>query len=188
MPYPSQITAERIVEVAHEMIERDGVEKLSLSKLADKLGVRAPSLYRYFRNKESLLQAVNLLTLQQLFADIDVALADNTDGAEERLFSVAQTLRRFAHAHPHTYSSAMTAQVSVTRSDENLLVQMILPIQAIVAEVSGPEHSLSALRGLFALAHGFSMLELHNQLQRGGDLDAAFADSVAGYLRGWRSN
>ena len=188
MPYPSQITAEQIVQVAHAIVERDGVEKLSLSKLAEELGVRAPSLYRYFASKESLLQAVNLLTLQQLFADMDDALADSMGDASRRLLDVAQTLRRFAHAHPHAYVSAMTAQVRVTRPDEGVLVQMVLPIQAIMAELCGPDQSLAALRGLFALAHGFSLLELHGQLQRGGDLDAAFAGSVAAFLRGWRGD
>jgi hypothetical protein len=81
----------------------------------------------------------------------------------------------------------MTAQVNVTRLDENLLVKMILPIQAIVAKLSGPDNSPSTLRGLLALVHGFSMLELHNQLQRGRDLDATFADSVAACLEGWRT-
>ena len=147
----------------------------------------SPSLYRYFRRKNALLQAVNLLTLQQLFAEIDGALQANTGGPAERLLAVAQTLRGFAHAHPHTYVSTMTAQVSVTRPDEDLLVQMALPIQAVMAQISGPDRSLSALRGLLALAHGFSMLELHNQLQRGGDLDAAFADFVVADLNGWPS-
>ncbi len=186
MPYPSQVTHEQIVEVAHAMVETGGSDSLSLARLAEELGVRAPSLYRYFRNKEALLQAINLRTLHALFAGIDRALADNQDDPTLRLMDVANALRSFAHAHPHAYVAAMTAQVNVTRPDENLLVQMVLPIQAVMAALTGAERSLNALRGLLALVHGFVMLELHNQLQRGGDLDDAFADSVGAYLSGLR--
>ena len=76
MPYPSQINADSIVAAACEIIERDGVEALSLGKLAEALGVRAPSLYRYFENKAALIQAVNLRTLQALFVAFDEALSD----------------------------------------------------------------------------------------------------------------
>ena len=39
MPYPSQTNADSIVAAACEIIERDGVEALSLGKLAAALGV-----------------------------------------------------------------------------------------------------------------------------------------------------
>ena len=186
MPYPSQIDADSIVAAACEIIERDGVEALSLGKLAEALGVRAPSLYRYFENKAALLQAVNLRTLEALFVAFDEALSGGGLDPIGRLRSVAQAFRAFAHRHPRRYVLAMTAEVAVTRPDENLLVEMILPIQAIMAELTGEAASLSALRGFLALVHGFVMLEIHGQLQRGGDLDAAFDDSLHAYLTGWQ--
>ncbi len=47
------------------------------------------------------------------------------------------------------------------------------------------ERSLTALRSLLALAQGFVTLELGGQLRRGGDLDAAYAESVRVLLDGW---
>ena len=187
MPYPSQIDADSIVAAACEIIERDGVEALSLGKLAEALGVRAPSLYRYFENKAALIQAVNLRTLEALFVAFDEALSDVSARPADRLRSVAHAFRSFAHQHPRRYVLAMTAEVAVTRPDENLLVEMILPIQAIMAELTGQAASLAALRGFLALVHGFAMLEVHQQLQRGGDLDAAFDDSLRAYIAGWQS-
>ena len=66
-------------------------------------------------------------------------------------------------------------------------MQMVLPIQAVMAEISGQERSLAALRGALALVHGFVMLELTNQLRRGGSLEEAFTESAAAYLRGWQN-
>jgi len=48
----------------------------------------------------------------------------------------------------------------------------------------GEEAALPALRGGWALVHGFVMLEISGQFRRGGDLDAAFAHAVAAYIRG----
>ena len=186
MPYPSQIDPDRIVAVACEIIEGEGVDALSLGKLAEALGVKAPSLYRYFKNKAALLQAVNLRTLEAMFAAFDEALAGAPATPSARLRAVAHAFRHFAHEQPRRYVLAMTAEVALTRPDENLLVEMILPIQAVMAEVTGDAASLNALRGFLALIHGYAMLEVHQQLQRGGDLDAAFDDSLNAYIAGWQ--
>ncbi len=184
MPYPSQISAEVVLETAIAMLELDDAEALSLGKLAKALGVKTPSLYRYYDGKAALLRAVNLRTLEQLFAAFNAAMEAAPDDPVEHLLAVAQTLRTFALSHPHLYGAAMTAQVGVTRPDEDLLVQMILPLQATITRLTGNETSLTALRGLLALIHGFVMLEIHEQLQRGGNLDADYAGAVRVYLGG----
>ena len=103
---------------------------------------------------------------------------------EPRFIAVAHALRRYAHANPQLYMLAFTTPDE--RPDENLLVQMVLPFQAMIAAIAGQENSLAALRGALALIHGFVMLELNRQLQRGGDLDAAFEQSLIAFLAGWR--
>jgi len=60
-------------------------------------------------------------------------------------------------------------------------------VQEIMAKITDQEQSLPTLRGALALVHGFVMLELKDQLQRGGDLTWAFDASVNAYLRGWKS-
>ena len=186
MPYPSQIDRETIVRTAIEMIEEDGAAALTLGKLAKALGVRTLSLYRYVDSRAALLQEVNQRTLQQLFADFDRTLSSAPAGPAERLAAVASAQRGYAQRHSNLYVQAMIAEPTITRPDEDLLVQMVLPLQAIMADISGGPASLTALRGFLALIHGFIMLEVHEQLQRGGNLDEAFAGSVAAYLAGWR--
>ncbi|MCA9902121.1 MAG: helix-turn-helix transcriptional regulator, partial [Anaerolineales bacterium] len=60
MPYPSQVNRETIVAQAWQLIEAEGADNLSLSKLAEQLGIKAPSLYRHVGSKAGLLQAINL--------------------------------------------------------------------------------------------------------------------------------
>ena len=54
-----------------------------------------------------------------------------------------------------------------------------------MAQITGEAQSLAALRGALALVHGFVMLELKGQLEREGDVGAAFAAAVQAYLQGW---
>jgi AcrR family transcriptional regulator len=187
MPYPSQVDRQQIVVAAREIIAAQGIEALTLGRLAADLGVKAPSLYRYVANKTALLQAVNLDTLNRLFTVLDEAQQTALANPQARLRAVAAAYRGFAHANPHTYRLAMATSDDELRPDEDLLVQMIQPIQRLTAELVGQVRSLTALRGLLALMHGFVMLELNRQLRRGGDLNLAFQDSVSAYLVGVQS-
>lgn len=185
MPYPSQVDYDTLIATAAQLIEAEGADALSLSKLAGEFGVRAPSLYRHVANKAALLTAVNLHTLRRLFTEFDAALAAEDGNATAQLLAIADALRDFAHANPRAYVMAMTAPPGEGRPDEEILLNLVLPIQTRMAALVGEEASLPALRGLLALVHGFIMLEVHEQLQRGGDLDDAFQRALSAYLNGW---
>jgi AcrR family transcriptional regulator len=185
MPYPTQINRDQIIQQAAQMVTDAGAEALSLHKLAAALGVKAPSLYRYVGGKADLLKAVNLLTLQQLFAAMETAQATAPTEPTARMLALLVAYREFAHTQPRLYFLAFSDN-DTYRPDEDVLVQMVLPIQAVMAKISGQESSLAALRGALALAHGFVMLELTDQLRRGGSLEDAFIQSAEAYLRGWQ--
>lgn len=185
MPYPTQINSERIVEKAREMVEGEGAEQVSLHKLAAALGVKAPSLYRYFASKNDLLRALNLQTARQMVTAMEQAATTGGD-ARVQLLAMAKACRDFGHAYPMTYSLVFTNANPELRPDDELLEALAIPIQQVMAEISGEAHSLAALRGIWALIHGFILFELNGQLRRGGDLEAAFVQSVEAYLNGWR--
>jgi AcrR family transcriptional regulator len=64
-----RLTRERVAAVALELVDSDGLDRLSMRRLADALGVGTMTLYGYFRSKGELLDAV-----------VDAAV---TDGAAE---------------------------------------------------------------------------------------------------------
>ena len=49
------LSRERVVATALELLDEEGLAKLSMRRLGERLGVRAMSLYRYVANKEELL-------------------------------------------------------------------------------------------------------------------------------------
>jgi AcrR family transcriptional regulator len=185
-PFPSRISLQHIVDEAITLIEAEGTEKLSVNTLAQRLGVKTPSLYRYVSSKADLLRAVNQATSRDLIAALHAPLAAPAD-PETQIMQVCHAYRAFAHRRPITYGLLFTNTIPELRPDPDEQESGALPLQALVAEITGQPHSLPALRGLWALLHGFIVLELAGQFQRGGDLDAAFIASVRAYLRGWRT-
>lgn len=57
-PRQALLTRERIVAAAAELIDEAGLDALSTRRLADRLGVRGPSLYNHFATKDEILDAV----------------------------------------------------------------------------------------------------------------------------------
>jgi AcrR family transcriptional regulator len=51
----NSLTRERIADTALELVDREGVEALTMRRLASELGVGTMTLYGYFRDKDELL-------------------------------------------------------------------------------------------------------------------------------------
>src|SRR5258708_13887336 len=103
-PYPSQIDQTAILDKARELLEAEGIDQLSLGKLADALHVKAPSLYRYFASKTVLLQAINTTTITDLISTIHASVESAPADSRLRITEMAVTYRAYAHAHPAAYS------------------------------------------------------------------------------------
>jgi AcrR family transcriptional regulator len=78
-------TRTRILEVAWELAQRDGLAALSLHAIAEQVGMRAPSLYTYFPSKHAIYDAMYADGAHQLAT----TLAGRRAGTDAR-----QTLRR----------------------------------------------------------------------------------------------
>ncbi|BCJ54111.1 TetR family transcriptional regulator [Actinoplanes sp. NBRC 14428] len=57
-PRHAVLTRQRIVEVAGALVDAEGLEALSVRRLATELGVAGPSLYNHFPTKNEILDAV----------------------------------------------------------------------------------------------------------------------------------
>lgn len=186
-PYPAQVNREAIVDQARDIIETEGLERLTLQHLATALGIQAPSLYRHVGSKNELLRAVNEITTQRLI-DTVLAAASGHTSPHQRVLEMANAYRDFAKAFPETYSLAFSAGSPDIRPDPATRSAMAQPVEALLAEVSGATDSMTAIRSLLALLHGFVTLEMSGQFDRGGDLTAAFQHSVESLVRGWATD
>lgn len=91
------LTRTAVVEAAVELVERHGLEALTVRALGEQLGVAGMAIYRHFRDKDELTEAV----ANALIASIEVAdLATAGDDWEAQLRAYMRRLYDFFCAHP----------------------------------------------------------------------------------------
>jgi AcrR family transcriptional regulator len=93
------------LEAGLRLVDRDGLESLSMRKLAQELGVDPMSLYNHVENKDALLDGLVELLWEE------VALPGDDTGWEDMLRSIAGSLRGLARVHPHAHSLLLSRQV-----------------------------------------------------------------------------
>jgi AcrR family transcriptional regulator len=75
-PNDSDRTRDQIVDMAIAVVDREGMEGVSVRRLASELGIRGPTLYHYYANKGALLDAVRARLVAELWAEVERRLAD----------------------------------------------------------------------------------------------------------------
>ena len=96
---PRAARVEEAVAVAREILESEGRDGLTMRHLADRMGIRAPSLYKHIESKEeleALLIADAFRDFGQVFHD---ALADGRRSRRGPLRALARAYRGWALAH-----------------------------------------------------------------------------------------
>jgi AcrR family transcriptional regulator len=99
---------ERIAAAAQELVLRDGIEGFSMRKVADRVGVSAPAIYRHYRNREELLNEIVLEGLRQLEHCLRPALDAATP--YERLVAMTERFLDFALESPRYFEFAFRVQ------------------------------------------------------------------------------
>ncbi|ROO89499.1 TetR family transcriptional regulator [Actinocorallia herbida] len=102
-PVRAVLSRDAIVLAAVDLIERDGVEALSMRKVAARLGVAAMSLYHHVPNKAALVDAV----VERLVADLDFADDPGAD-PRERARGMMRAFRKIARDRPRTANLVLT--------------------------------------------------------------------------------
>lgn len=101
------LTAELVVDAAATLIDASGYESLSLSTLADTVGVRTPSLYKHVASLDDLRERLAVRAYSGLGAAMRSAAEGKT--GREALEALATSYRAFAKAHPGLAAAAQRA-------------------------------------------------------------------------------
>jgi TetR/AcrR family transcriptional regulator, tetracycline repressor protein len=96
-PKNASLTGEKVIDAAISLIGERGLDGFSMPKLAAALGVRAPSLYHYFADKDALLAEVARVVATPA---APTAMPAGTPWTEY-LIAQAVALRATIIAHPH---------------------------------------------------------------------------------------
>ncbi|MGC4807827.1 TetR/AcrR family transcriptional regulator [Micromonospora sp. DT233] len=163
-----------VVVAAAALADEVGLGNVTMGALAERLGVRAPSLYKHVGGQADLHRRIAVLALTEL----GDALRDALQGRAGRdaLAAAATTIRAYATAHPGRY--ATTIRITADTPDDPLVAAGARVMQSLSAVLAGyrsdPADTVHALRMLRSLFHGFATLEAAGGFQLDTDVDDSF--------------
>ena len=94
---------ERVVDAAAALADAEGLDALTLTRIAKELGVRQPALYRHVDSYQDLLRLLSLRGREQLAAALSEA-AIGVSG-DEAVAAVGRAWRREVLASPGLYEA-----------------------------------------------------------------------------------
>jgi AcrR family transcriptional regulator len=163
MPFPAKTDPESILAAALEMLEQDGPEKLSMRNLAKKLEMKAPSLYRHYKDKAALEDALIQAGSNQLQSLLTSQTSKQSP--EDALRSCARTYLEFTRNHPHVYNLMHTPNMYSSTGKRQELWKTVLRIVGAVTQ--NPDDTDSTV-AFWAFVHGFCSLERTGQFGSSG--------------------
>lgn len=100
MVRPAVLSRERVLAAAVAVVDREGLDALSMRRLGEELGVEAMSLYRYVENKAALLDGI----IESILSEMTVREADAGASWSEQIKAQARSLRATLRRHPKALS------------------------------------------------------------------------------------
>jgi len=94
----------KISDAAQDLFLKDGIDGVSMRKVAERVGVTAPAIYRYFRDKDELLAEIIASGLRMLEDYLKPAL--EADDPLERLHLLIDNYLDFALERPQYFDFA----------------------------------------------------------------------------------
>lgn len=179
---PDSVTA-----AAADLADEVGIERLTMGMLAERLGVKTPSLYKHVGGLDDLTHRIAVLAMTELADAVRDAIKGLSD--TEALTAAARTMRAFVNQRPGRYIAGNTARP--ISADDSLGVAKNRLLESFASVLHGynldPSNELHALRMLRSALHGFATLENSDGFQLDEDVDASFGWMVGLLDQGLRS-
>jgi AcrR family transcriptional regulator len=166
------LDTEQVLDAAVSLAD-EGLDQVTFARLAEILGVRAPSLYNHVNGRAALLRLIMLRGLGELADAIAAAAAGLAGG--EALRASANAYRDYALAHPGSYEATLAAPAEHDR-ELQAAAERLLGLMASILRgwKLQRDDEIDAIRILRSALHGFVTLERRGGFAMSRDLDASF--------------
>jgi len=136
--------------------------------LAGPVGIRAPSIYKHYENKEAIEAAV----ISAVFEEQAIHYESVVEGSDQPLLALSDAYRDYARRHPHLYRLVTERPLNRAALVEGAEARVVRPITG----AAGGDRDLA--RAFWAFAHGMTVLELTGRFPPDANLDAAWRSGV----------
>lgn len=173
MPAPLRVTHADMISATRAIIERDGIDAVTMSAVAVSLGIRPPSMYKKVADRRALLELVG----NDVAEDVLSALrsADRLDATPRAaLIAYARAYRAVAATSPQAMTLLFTHPAGTSGPIRELLDKLLTAVSAAT-----PSDPLPIARTLTSWLFGFCTLEQAGAFRSGGNVDEAFEWGLA---------
>lgn len=176
MPTPARTSVAEIGAAGRKILEAEGLDGLTMQRVAAAVGVRSPSLYKRVQSRADLIRLIATDVALELTGIMDAAATSGEPARDLR--AIAEAFRGFALAHPVAYGLLFIRLQDGARIDPELNARASDALMRTAAALAGPDQALEAARTLVAWATGFINMELAGAFRLGGDVDRAFTYGI----------
>ena len=186
MPRRAGLDKAMVVHAAADLANAEGVDALSLGRLAERLGVRTPSLYNHIDGLPGLYRELSLLNTRRLGERLSNAAIGKA--GPDAVMAVAQAYREHIKESPGLYMASLRAAGNQPSAGIELQAaedRVVHVGMAVVASfgLSG-EDGLHAVRALRSVVHGFATLEVAGGFGLPLDCDESFRRLITMLIAG----
>ncbi len=171
------IDRQRVLEVAEQLVESDGPDRLTITAIARCLGVTQPALYHHVDGLDDVRRGLGLIERRELAA----TLADACLGLSgpEAVRAVADAWRRFGTTRPGLYRVAVIYPVAGDPDLEAAVDEVVAVLDASLRGFGLNDHERAhAALMLRSALHGFVSFELAQGHPKAQEPDDTFAHIV----------
>ncbi|WP_138757074.1 TetR/AcrR family transcriptional regulator [Modestobacter altitudinis] len=163
-----------VVAAGADLADEIGFSALTMGRLAERVGVRTPSLYKHVASQDDLNRRIAILAMDEAADAIGAAIQGRA--GRDALRAAARALRDFVLAHPGRY--AATLGLGLTGPDDPLALAATRSLTPFTAVLRGydisPADTTHALRALRSIFHGFATIEAGGGFQWSTGTDESF--------------
>lgn len=161
-----------LIKAGVEILSKEGIEGLTLRKVAQRAGVSHNAPYSHFPDKQSLIAAISTEGFKQLYDELDAAASSYSNDARRQLQEAAWAYAQFALNHTDTFKIMFSGVlekekdypdfVEISQKAFERVVNIVKACQA--AKIFGPGSSEVIAVTVWGQLHGIISLLLEGQI------------------------
>jgi len=175
-----------VIAAASELADEVGFAGLTMGLLAERVGVRTPSLYKHVDSLDALQRGVGLQAVRDIGAVLTRAAVGRS--GPEAVHAIAETFRKWALDHPGRYAASVRAPRA---EDDEYQAVARETVQILFDVVAGfgltDERAIDAVRALRTVIHGFLGLESDGAFQMERDPSDSYRFVIDTLINGMRA-
>ncbi|MGE5335696.1 MAG: TetR/AcrR family transcriptional regulator [Nitrososphaerota archaeon] len=162
-----------VVEAAAKLVDEEGIEQLSLGRLAERLGIRTPSLYNHVAGLPGLRYELAIYCARDLLAHLTRATIGRSRA--EAIRALADAYRDYGLRYPARYQFTLRAPSTEDVQLAAVAQQLLEVIGAVLRSYQlSDENMIHAIRSLRSIVQGFVSLEIAGGFAMPVNLDDSF--------------